>query len=215
MSSDNGPVVDDGYRDGSKEALDGHTPAGPLRGGKYSIFEGGTRVPFIACWPGHMKPGVSKALVSQVDFVATFAALTEQTFDAKTSPDSENILPALLGESPVGRTQFVEHSDGLALRQGAWKLIPPQPGVKLNKNTETETGNAPDAQLYDLHADLGEMKNVAAEHVPTRCGNSTHCSPQSAPKPATRQTSPPARNQKRNSCRRGERRLTFCGSRHL
>ena len=57
ISSDNGPVVDDGYRDGSKEKLDGHTPAGPLRGGKYSIFEGGTRVPFIIKWPGRVKPG--------------------------------------------------------------------------------------------------------------------------------------------------------------
>ena len=57
FTSDNGPVVDDGYADGAVRDLNGHTPAGPLRGGKYSIFEGGTRVPFIARWPGKVRPG--------------------------------------------------------------------------------------------------------------------------------------------------------------
>ena len=62
LTSDNGPVVDDGYRDDAVEKLGGHKPAGPFRGGKYSIFEGGTRVPFIVRWPGRVKPGTSKAL---------------------------------------------------------------------------------------------------------------------------------------------------------
>ncbi len=75
LTSDNGPVVDDGYRDESVEKLGDHKPAGPYRGGKYSRFEGGTRVPFIVRWPGRVKPGTSKALVSQIDFVASFAAL--------------------------------------------------------------------------------------------------------------------------------------------
>ncbi len=164
LSSDNGPVVDDGYRDGAKENLGDHKPAGPLRGGKYSIFEGGTRVPFIVRWPGRVKPGVSDALISQVDFAATFAALTKQTFDARTSPDSQNILAALLGDSTAGRTQLVEHSGGIAIRAGAWKYIPTRPGVKKNANTDSETGNDPAPQLYDLASDLGETKNVAAEN---------------------------------------------------
>ena len=75
LTSDNGPVVDDGYRDGAVKGLGGHRPAGPYRGGKYSKFEGGTRVPFVVRWPARVKPGTSKALLSQVDFVATFAAL--------------------------------------------------------------------------------------------------------------------------------------------
>ena len=165
LSSDNGPVVDDGYRDGAREKLGDHRPAGPLRGGKYSIFEGGTRVPFVVRWSGRVKPGVSDALICQVDFPATFAALTGQTFDAKTSPDSQNILPALLGESATGRTQLVEHSGGLALRQGAWKFIPARPGVKRFAETDTEPGNDPAVQLYDLATDLGETRNVAAAHA--------------------------------------------------
>ena len=60
FTSDNGPVVDDGYRDEAVEKLGDHKPAGPLRGGKYSTFEGGTRVPFIVRWPGEMKPGVER-----------------------------------------------------------------------------------------------------------------------------------------------------------
>jgi arylsulfatase A-like enzyme len=56
--------VDDGYKDDAKEKLGDHKPAGPWRGGKYSILEGGTRVPFIVRWLGRVKPGVSDALIS-------------------------------------------------------------------------------------------------------------------------------------------------------
>src|SRR6185295_9091721 len=117
FTSDNGPVVDDGYKDEAREKLGDHKTAGPWRGGKYSILEGGTRVPFIVRWPGRVKPGVSDALLSQVDFPASFAVLVGQTFESKTSPDSQNVLAALLGDSPKGRTDLVEHSGGLAVRQ--------------------------------------------------------------------------------------------------
>ncbi len=69
LSSDNGPVLDDGYADGAVRDLNGHKPAGPLRGGKYSIYEGGTRVPFLVRWPGRVKPGLSDALICQVDLL--------------------------------------------------------------------------------------------------------------------------------------------------
>ena len=159
LSSDNGPVVDDGYEDGAVAKLGDHKPAGPLRGSKGSIYEGGTRVPFIVRWPGRVKPGVSEALMCQVDFPATFAALTEQAFETKTAPDSQNVLPALLGDSPTGRTQLVEHSGGIALRAGAWKLIPNRPGLARNAPAP---GAAPDAELYNLANDLGEKRNIAA-----------------------------------------------------
>ncbi len=57
VTSDNGPVVDDGYKDQAVELLDAHKPAGPLRGGKYSLFDGGTRVVFIARWDGENQTG--------------------------------------------------------------------------------------------------------------------------------------------------------------
>jgi arylsulfatase A-like enzyme len=160
LSSDNGPVVDDGYRDGAVENLNGHHPAGPLRGGKYSIFEGGTRVPFITRWPQHIKPGVSDALVSHVDFLASFAALTGQKLAAGDAPDSRNVLPALLGQSRAGRDQFVEHANVLALRDGTWKYIESAPSPRRNAATNTELGTDPDGQLYDLAGDLGETNNV-------------------------------------------------------
>ena len=164
FSSDNGPVVDDGYKDGAKEKLGTHPPAGPLRGGKYSIFEGGTRVPFIVRWPGRVLPGVSDALLCQVDFSASLAALTKQSFDSRTAPDSQNILPALLGDSRIGRATLIEHSGGLAVRQAEWKLIPRRPGAKRVLNTDTDTGNNPDFQLYNLTTDLGETNNLAQAH---------------------------------------------------
>ena len=160
LSSDNGPVVDDGYQDGAVENLNGHRPAGPLRGGKYSIFEGGTRVPFITRWPGHIQAGVSDALVSHVDFVASFAALTGQKLAVGEGPDSRNVLRALLGQSRAGREQFVEHANVLALRDGTWKYIEPSSGPKRNAATDTELGNDPSGQLYDLAGDLGETNNL-------------------------------------------------------
>lgn len=163
FTSDNGPVVDDGYKDEAKEKLGAHKPAGPWRGGKYSIFEGGTRVPFIVRWPAGVKAGVSDALISQVDFPATFAALVGQKFESKTSPDTQNALAALLGDSRTGRVQLVEHAGGLALRHGEWKYIPPRPGARRTQSTDTETGNDPNAQLYNLASDPGETNSLAAK----------------------------------------------------
>ncbi len=161
FSSDNGPVIDDGYKDDAVAKLGAHKAAGPWRGGKYSNFEAGTRVPFLVRWPGRVKPGVSDALVSQLDFHASFAALAgAKLADAR---DSQNILPALLGDSPTGRASHVASASVLSLRAGNWKYISPSQGPKRNANTNTDTGNDPVGQLYDLSADPGEMKNLAAE----------------------------------------------------
>ncbi len=162
FSSDNGPILDDGYKDQARELNGSHRASGPLRGNKYSAYEAGTRVPFIVRWPARVQPGVSAALVSQVDFLASMAALTGQKFDARTAPDSQNQLASLLGESPRGRTNLVEQGGPLALREGAWKFIPPASGARLNWNTKTETGNATEAQLFNLADDLGETNNLAA-----------------------------------------------------
>jgi len=159
LSSDNGPVLDDGYADGAIRDLNGHRPAGPLRGGKYSVYEAGTRVPFVVRWPGRVVPGVSGALVCLMDLSASFAALTQQKIPPGDAPDSVNVLPALLGESKFGRDKLVEH-DGfraLGLRHGDWKFIEADtrpPG----RNTYSPAG-----ELYDLSQDIAEANNVRAE----------------------------------------------------
>jgi arylsulfatase A-like enzyme len=163
FSSDNGPVVDDGYRDGAVEKLGDHKPAGQFRGGKYSIFEGGTRVPMIVRWTGRVKPGTSDALVCQVDFLASFAALVGEKIPENAGPDSLNTLPALLGDSRSGREVLVEHAGSLGLRKNKWKYIEPGRGARFQKNTSTELGNAPEPQLYDVAADPGEKNNLASQ----------------------------------------------------
>jgi len=163
ISSDNGPVLDDGYKDGANEKLGDHKPGGPLRAGKYSSFEGGTRVPFIAAWRGQIQPGVSDALISQVDLLASLASLTGQTFKSTDAPDTENVLPALLGKSPTGRSSLVEHANGLALREGNWKFIP-SGGVREGLGPWTNFKIAAPGALFDLSRDPGETNNLAAQH---------------------------------------------------
>ena len=156
LTSDNGPVLDDGYDDRAVKDLNGHNPAGPLRGGKYFVYEGGTRVPFILSWPGRVSPGVSVALVSLVDFSASFAALTSQKIPAGDALDSVNVLPALLGETKNGRDKLVEH-DGfrtLAFRDGLWKYIEP--------DSRARPAYSPLGELYNLGRDLGETNNLNA-----------------------------------------------------
>lgn len=159
FSSDNGPVIDDGYKDQAVEKLGGHKPAGPLRGGKYSIFEGGTRVPFIVRWPARVKPGISQALVSQIDFGASFAALTGQRLGVSDFPDSFNVLDALLNVSKSGRELLVEQGASLALRQGDWKYIEPDKNAKARP----ERGTSPEPQLYNVAADPAETRNRAED----------------------------------------------------
>ncbi|MEW6236993.1 MAG: arylsulfatase [Candidatus Omnitrophota bacterium] len=164
FTSDNGPVIDDGYKDEAVEKLNGHTPSGPLRGGKYSAFDAGTRVPFILRWPRKIKPGQSNALVSQIDFMASLAAFTRQELGDQDAPDSFNILPALLGESPTGREYLIEHARVLSIIEGDWKYIEPGKGPKINVDTNTELGIDAAPQLYNLKTDIGEKINVAEQH---------------------------------------------------
>jgi arylsulfatase A-like enzyme len=163
VTSDNGPVIDDGYKDDAVEKLGSHKPSGPLRGGKYSRFEAGTRVPFIVRWPARVRSGVSHALVSQVDLIASLATLTAQQLGHSEAPDGLDVLPALLGQSQRGRQRIVEHAGGLALRLEDWKYIEPREGPKRNANTNIELGNDIEPQLYDLSKDAGETQNLAAQ----------------------------------------------------
>jgi arylsulfatase A-like enzyme len=172
VSSDNGPVLDDGYQDDAVENLGGHKPAGALRGGKGTLWEGATRLPFIVSWPGRIRPGVSNALVCQVDLCASFAALVGVDLGRDDAPDSFNVLPSLLGDSKTGRDHLVEHAGRLALRQGEWKLIGTDnknPSVVLYNltNDPTETTNVAE-QNPDVTARLTERLNEIATNQRTR-----------------------------------------------
>ena len=160
LSSDNGPVLNDGYYDEAVEKLGNHQPAGPLRGGKYSLFEAGTRVPFITYWKGRIQPGISDAVVSQIDYLSSIAALVG---NPSRGEDSEELLSVLLGESDEGRSELIlEATTRTALRQGNWVLIPPYQGPAVNKMVNIELGNSQDFQLYNLETDLGQQQNLAA-----------------------------------------------------
>ncbi len=164
FTSDNGQVIDDGYKDEAVEKLGSHKPAGIYRGGKYSTFEAGTRVPFIVNWKGKIKPNkVNNALFSQIDLYASLAGLAGVTVAEGQAPDSKNHLPLLLNKSQQSREYLVEQSlnSTLSLVVSNWKYIEPSKGNKINKETNTELGNDMQPQLYNLNDDPGETKNLA------------------------------------------------------
>nr|WP_183574909.1 arylsulfatase [Mucilaginibacter sp. X5P1] len=164
FTSDNGPVLDDGYQDEAVAKLNGHTPAGPMRGGKYSALEGGTRIPFIIRWPGEIKPGVSDALVSQMDLLASFSGFLKQPIPAGNASDSEDLMNALLGKSNQGRSVYIEQGGALAIVKDGWKYITPNNGSPYDKLVNIETGNSPEPQLYNLNEDIGEKHNLAVQY---------------------------------------------------
>ncbi len=162
LSSDNGPVLNDGYYDESDTRNGSHTPAGVLRGGKYSLFEAGTRVPFITYWKGQIKPGVSDALISQVDILSSLASLVASE---SRGQDSEELMDVLLGKSQKGRENLIlEATSRTALRKGDWILIPPYKGPAINAEVNIELGNAMEYQLYKLDEDPAEQNNLATSN---------------------------------------------------
>jgi arylsulfatase A-like enzyme len=161
FTSDNGPVLNDGYVDQAVELLNGHKPSGNLRGGKYSIFDAGTRVPFIVNWKRHVGKATSKALLSQIDLLASFASFAGQSLKKDEGPDSENQINVLLGKSSVGREYLVEDATGLSIIKDKWKYIAPNDGKPVDMETLIELGNNPLPQLYDLDKDISEKQNLA------------------------------------------------------
>lgn len=164
FTSDNGPVLDDGYVDYAVEMNGEHRPAGPFRGGKYSAFEGGSRIPFIISWPGSVQQGTSDALVSQVDLLRSFADLIKQPLSDAQAQDSKNILSAFLGESKQGRDILIKEGGALSVIKGDWKYISPRAGAAIANLTNIETGNADEDQLYNLKEDIGEKNNLAKKY---------------------------------------------------
>ena len=159
FSSDNGPVLNDGYYDDAVEKLGKHDPKGGLRGGKYSIFEAGTRVPFITYWKGKIQPAESNAIVCQIDIMASVANLVGTQ---ENTTDSEELMDVLLGESTDGRESLIIEATGkTALRNGDWLMIPPYKGKNFREKVGIEVGNFPEFQLYNLKEDIGQQNNLA------------------------------------------------------
>jgi len=162
LTSDNGPVLNDGYSDQAEELIGEHDPSGGFRGGKYSAYEAGTRVPTIVYWKDHVSPGVSKAVVSQLDLLASLASLTGVDLKERAL-DSRNELASWLGKNTTGRDKLLEESFTLALRQGDWKYIRPfegeTPGWLTSK--DIEAGLSSQAQLFNLADDPKENNNLA------------------------------------------------------
>ena len=159
LTSDNGPVLNDGYYDDAVEKLGNHKPAGNLRGGKYSLFEAGTRVPFVTYWKGQIRPGRSDALISQVDILSSLASLVESE---ERVADSENLKDVLLGNSDEGRENLIlEATSRTAFRLGDWAMIPPYDGPAINDHVNIELGNLEEHGLYNLKEDIGQQNNLA------------------------------------------------------
>jgi arylsulfatase A-like enzyme len=167
FTSDNGPVLNDGYEDKATEMLGNHRPGGPFRGGKYSAFEAGTRVPMVTYWPGTIKPGESNALVSQIDYYASIGKLLNQKLEFNEAVDSQPILASLLNSNAKARDILLEESYTLSLRNGSYKYIAPIASKKFPKwlsDKKIEGGFSSQPQLFDLSKDIGEQNNIAASH---------------------------------------------------
>ncbi|MFK8058620.1 MAG: sulfatase-like hydrolase/transferase, partial [Polaribacter sp.] len=167
FTSDNGPVLNDGYEDLAVEKLGNHKPSGPFRGGKYSSFEAGTRVPMISYWPGTIKPGESNALFSQIDYYASLGDLVNQKIAKNEALDSKNIKNALLKADGKGRNLMLEEGFTLSIRSNNYKYIAPLEAKKFPawlKNKKVEGGLSKKPQLYDLSKDIGELNNIAKDH---------------------------------------------------
>lgn len=190
FTSDNGGMLNQGGQDAWKA---GHRLNGDLLGFKFDAWEGGHRVPFIARWPGKIPAGAeSDELLSNVDILATLAAVVERPLEEDEGPDSYNMLPALTGSPAEPIRDHLVISPGqkknLAIRKGKWIYISSQDGggfagteigehtlggaaahlLTNHVNSDIENGkikpDAPPAQLYDLESDPEQMKNLYHEH---------------------------------------------------
>lgn len=167
LTSDNGPVLDDGYDDQAVALAGSHRPGGPFRGGKYSAFEAGNAIPFIVSGAGVEGPAVSDALVSQIDALATFAQLVGVTVPDGQAPDSRSALSTWLGHDTAHRpfTLSMAANRSLEVRTARWKYIEPSDGEPvITWGPVIETGYSLQPQLYDLSTDCGETDNVASSH---------------------------------------------------
>lgn len=171
FTSDNGPVLDDGYIDLAEEMIGAHKAAGPLRGGKYSAFEAGTRIPFAVFGAGIPVGKNQNALFSQVDLLASFAKFLGVNRDTSSSIDSEDHWEVLVGESNKSRSGLIQGAvQGVLSYVSAegFKYIPPSNGeAMIPWGPKIESGFSAKPQLYDLNKDPNESTNLA-ERMPAK-----------------------------------------------
>lgn len=169
FTADNGPERYAYARD--KEY--GHWSAHPLRGLKRDIYEGGHHVPFIIRWPGVATSGrVSSALVSQIDIMATLAAVTGFHLPDDAAEDSHNLVPLLKGDADAVRTTHIHNTraNHYAIRHHDWLLIDARTGYISSRNAEWEAkrnipaDNDHPVELYNLKDDIGQTKDVSLQH---------------------------------------------------
>ena len=190
FTSDNGGMINRGGQEAWKL---GHNQNGELFGFKFDAWEGGHRVPFIARWPGKITTGsTSDQLVSNIDLIATLAALVGENLEKDEGPDSFNILSALTGKptEPIRDHLALAafRKTHLSLREGDWMYIPNQAGGGFSAKNVGDHGfggppaihfagetnsdmadgalkpDAPKEQLYNLRTDLSQSTNVIREH---------------------------------------------------
>lgn len=167
FTSDNGPVLDDGYCDYAEEMLNGHTPSGIYRGGKYSIYEAGTRIPFIVRWPAKIKSGLrQESMFSQVDFFPTMASIAGVKLPEGTVPDGRSHVDVLMGKNAPGCEYIIQQSlhGTLAIIEGEWKYIEPSDAPEIQKNTGIELGSYKNGALFNIIKDPCETNNVIDEN---------------------------------------------------
>ncbi len=169
--SDNGPVMDDGYADEALEKVGNHRAGGPYTGGKYSIYEGGTRTPFITRWKGKIAPRVSDEMVATIDLYNSLAQLTGGSIPEEGALDSIDVLGALLGEADAeGRSHLVQQDNGsrgnYGFRVGNWKLQRHDAKSARNLVVEVNLANTkvPQFQLFDLEKDPAEKNDLMDVH---------------------------------------------------
>lgn len=162
FSSDNGPVLDDGYHDDAVIQVSDHDVNGMLRGGKYSLFDAGTRVPFFVSWPGQVESGISDALVCQIDLMASIADILGITIPSG-GEDSQVLTHALMGKSETGRSELVMEAGGrIALQKDDWYFIPPHKGPKVFGWVNIESGIDTINQLFKK-SDIRQENNLIHE----------------------------------------------------
>ena len=194
-ASDHGPALYAGRKKKATYAQlkelekDGHYSSGPYRGYKFSVYEGGFRIPCVARWPGVVSPGGGcDALIGLQDLLATSAEITGTGLKPAEAPDSVSFLPLLRDPAAKGAREnlVVQGAPAVAFHSGPWKLAlcpgsgcngrygnsPPREEAwkkaladygKTPANRK-DLEKAPFVQLFRLDKDPGETKNLAAEH---------------------------------------------------